>query len=202
MERKRKERHAATLQIDYRAILEDSPMPKTVSQTPRQTMEAEKAIIDRPAPSRTPALTPSSISPTAGNDVISALQRQIKGLADDIRSSDEGPRLQEHCRTKRSLLQVLELNGSAKPARQPKCGRRMDLSTRVRSRCCCARIFISCAMPAYAASLGTPSFMMPSGLVFARSAHRAALIDAIFLKESSDGVTRKDREADGSARSK
>ena len=132
MERKRKERHAATLQIDYRAIMEDSPTPKTVSQTSRQTLEAEKAIVDRPASSHTPTLMPPTIPPAPGTDVVSGLQRQIKGLADDNQELRTKVReLQEQLSETKQLLadKVLELNrlkakpGSGKPKVQAPNGR-------------------------------------------------------------------------------
>jgi hypothetical protein len=121
-DRKRKERHAAMLQIDYRAVLEDSPMPKIASPpTARETVEAERPIIDRTAPSRTPSLMPPSMPQAPGNDVLSALQRRIKGLTNDnqeLRTKIQ--ELQEQLSETKQLLadKVLELNRlKAKPGR-------------------------------------------------------------------------------------
>lgn len=113
-ERKRKHRQAATLQIDYRAVLKDSPMPKIASpQAPSQTVEAESPIADRPVPSRTPDPTLPSMPQAPGNEVVSGLQRQIKGLADDNHVLRTKLReLQEQLSETKQLLadKVLELN--------------------------------------------------------------------------------------------
>jgi hypothetical protein len=133
MEQKRKGKHAATLQIDYQAIMEDSPMPKIASpQASPQTVEVERAMIDRPAPPRTPSPIPPSMPQAPGNDVVSMLQRQIKGLADDNQELRTKLReLQEQLSESKQLLadKVLELNrlkakpGTGKPKAQAPNGR-------------------------------------------------------------------------------